>query len=97
MADNHKTYDSKFLDDPEFQSLLVSCLESLQHGDQIDVDTLVKNYPNYETNRLITVNWTVCSANRSLAKENRIFAIGNGIFSPTTLPHPNGDPYLSLA
>jgi len=26
------SHDSKFLDEPEFQSLLVACLESLQRG-----------------------------------------------------------------
>lgn len=29
------SHDSKFLDDPEFQSLLVSCIESLQRGETI--------------------------------------------------------------
>jgi WD40 repeat protein/tRNA A-37 threonylcarbamoyl transferase component Bud32 len=40
-------YDSKFLDDPEFQSLLVACLESLQRGETIDRDALARDYPKF--------------------------------------------------
>ncbi len=29
-------YNSKFLDEPDFQSLLVACLESLQRDEMID-------------------------------------------------------------
>lgn len=39
--------DSKFLDDPEFQSLLVACLESLQRGEAIDHDALARGFPKY--------------------------------------------------
>ncbi|MCS7468726.1 protein kinase [Stieleria sp. ICT_E10.1] len=39
--------DSQFLDDPEFQSLLVGCLESLQRGETIDRDALIKDFPKY--------------------------------------------------
>ncbi len=41
------SFDSKFLDDPEFQSLLVGCLESLQRGETIDRDALAKNSPKF--------------------------------------------------
>jgi serine/threonine protein kinase len=44
MADPH---DSKFLDDPEFQSLLVACLESLQRGETIDREALARDFPRY--------------------------------------------------
>jgi serine/threonine protein kinase len=44
MANLH---DSKFLDDPEFQSLLVACLESLQRGETIDREELAKDFPKY--------------------------------------------------
>jgi hypothetical protein len=44
MADPH---DSKFLDDPEFQSLLVACLESLQRGQSINRDALARDFPKY--------------------------------------------------
>lgn len=44
MADS---YSSKFLDDPEFQSLLVGCLESLQRGETIDRDALGRDFPQY--------------------------------------------------
>ncbi len=40
-------HDSKFLDDPQFQSLLVACLESLERGETIDRDALAKDYPKY--------------------------------------------------
>ena len=40
-------YDSQFLDDPEFQSLLVGCLESLQRGETIDRDALARDFPKY--------------------------------------------------
>ena len=39
--------DSQFLDDPEFQSLLVGCLESLQRGEMIDRAALAKNFPQF--------------------------------------------------
>ena len=39
--------DSKFLDDPEFQSLIVACLESLQRGETIDRDALARDFPQY--------------------------------------------------
>lgn len=42
-----RTYGSKFLDDPKFQSLLVGCLESLHRGDSIDREALAKDYPEY--------------------------------------------------
>lgn len=38
---------SKFLDDPQFQSLLVACLESLERGETIDRDALADDYPKY--------------------------------------------------
>lgn len=41
------SYNSKFLDDPEFQSLLVGCLESLQRGETIDRQALAKDFPEY--------------------------------------------------
>lgn len=41
------SYNSKFLDDPEFQSLLVGCLESLQRGETIDRQALAKDFPKY--------------------------------------------------
>lgn len=41
-----ETYDSRFLDDPEFQSLLVACLESLQRGEMIDRRALAKDFPS---------------------------------------------------
>ncbi|MCM2372324.1 protein kinase domain-containing protein [Aporhodopirellula aestuarii] len=42
-----KSLDSKFLDDPEFQSLLVGCLESLQRGETIDRHALAKDFPGF--------------------------------------------------
>ncbi|MCM2372317.1 protein kinase domain-containing protein [Aporhodopirellula aestuarii] len=39
--------ESQFLDDPEFQSLLVGCLESLERGETIDRDALVKDFPKF--------------------------------------------------
>lgn len=44
MASPH---DSKFLDDPEFQSLLVACMESLQRGETIDREALAKDFPKF--------------------------------------------------
>lgn len=44
MADR---FDSQFLDDPEFQSLVVACLESLERGNVIDRDALARDYPKY--------------------------------------------------
>src|SRR6056297_3066732 len=44
MAD---PYDSRFLDDPDFQSLLVGCLESLQRGQTIDRAALIKDFPKF--------------------------------------------------
>jgi len=44
MADS---FNSRFLDDPEFQSLLVGCLESLQRGETIDRDALARDFPKY--------------------------------------------------
>ncbi len=44
MADPHA---SKFPDDPEFQSLLVACLESLQRGETVDRDALARDFPQY--------------------------------------------------
>lgn len=41
------SYQSMFLDDPEFQSLLVGCLESLQRGETIDRDALARDFPRY--------------------------------------------------
>lgn len=41
------SYDSRFLDDPEFQSLLVGCLESLQRGETIDRNALATDFPEY--------------------------------------------------
>jgi WD40 repeat protein/serine/threonine protein kinase len=38
---------SQFLDDPDFQSLLVKCLESLQRGENLDVDALAREFPKY--------------------------------------------------
>ncbi|WDI41515.1 hypothetical protein [Bremerella sp. P1] len=38
------SYNSKFLDDPEFQSLLVGCLESLQREETIDRQALAKDF-----------------------------------------------------
>lgn len=40
-------HNSKFIDEPEFQSLLVACLESLQRGESINRDTLAKDFPLY--------------------------------------------------
>lgn len=39
--------DSRFLDDPQFQSLLVSCMESLQRGEEIDRESLANDYPQF--------------------------------------------------
>lgn len=44
MTDQH---ESRFLDDPEFQSLLVGCLESLQRGETIDRDALARDFPRF--------------------------------------------------
>ena len=44
MPDPH---DSKFLDDPRFQSLLVTCLESLQRGEPVDRNALARDFPEY--------------------------------------------------
>ena len=44
MSNQH---DSKFLDEPEFQSLLVACLESLQRGESINRDALARDFPKY--------------------------------------------------
>jgi WD40 repeat protein/tRNA A-37 threonylcarbamoyl transferase component Bud32 len=44
MADLH---DSKFLDDPEFQSMLVACFELLQRGETIDRDAFNREFPGY--------------------------------------------------
>ena len=44
MSDTH---NSKFLDDPDFQSLLVACLESLQRGETIDRDALAADFPRF--------------------------------------------------
>lgn len=41
------SHESQFLDDPEFQSLLVGCLESLQRGETIDRDALARDFPRY--------------------------------------------------
>lgn len=41
------SYQSMFLDDPEFQSLLVGCLESLQRGETIDREALARDFPRY--------------------------------------------------
>ena len=47
--------DSQFLDDPEFQSLLVGCLESLQRGETIDRAAVAKDFPRFaeEINRFL--------------------------------------------
>lgn len=39
--------NSAFMDDPEFQSLMVDCMESLQRGESIDRDVLRKKFPRY--------------------------------------------------
>lgn len=39
--------DSQFLDDPQFQSLLVSCMESLERGREIDRVALAKDFPRF--------------------------------------------------
>ncbi len=44
MSEN---YDSQFLDDSTFQSLLVACLESLQRGEMIDRQALARDFPQY--------------------------------------------------
>ena len=41
------SYHSKFLDEPEFKSLLVRCLESVQNGETIDRDALKVQFPKY--------------------------------------------------
>ena len=40
-------FHSQFLDDSEFQSLLVGCLESLQRGETIDRVALARDFPKY--------------------------------------------------
>lgn len=47
MADEIESHHSKFHDDPEFQSLLVSCLEALQRGDQNNIDAITNDHPRY--------------------------------------------------
>ena len=47
MTDIDESQHSKFHDDPQFQSLLVRCLEALQRGEQIDADSLVAENPKY--------------------------------------------------
>ena len=42
-----ESLNSRFLDDPEFQSLLVGCLESLQRGETIDHNALAKDFPKF--------------------------------------------------
>ncbi|MCO6042887.1 protein kinase [Aeoliella sp. ICT_H6.2] len=39
--------DSKLIDDPAFQSVLVSCLEALQRGETIDREQLASDHPGY--------------------------------------------------
>lgn len=39
--------NSKFVDEPDFQALLVTCLEALQRGESIDRDALMKDFPQY--------------------------------------------------
>jgi serine/threonine protein kinase/WD40 repeat protein len=39
--------NSAFMDDPEFQSLMVDCLEALQRGESIDRDALREKFPKY--------------------------------------------------
>lgn len=39
--------DSKLIDDPAFQSVLVSCLEALQRGETIDREQLASDHPDY--------------------------------------------------
>jgi len=39
--------DSKLIDDPAFQSLLVSCLEALHRGETIDRERLTADHPDY--------------------------------------------------
>lgn len=39
--------NSRFLDDPEFQSLLVGCMESLERGETIDRAALAKDFPKF--------------------------------------------------
>lgn len=41
--------DSKFSDDPAFQSVLVACLESLERGEVVDREKLVREHPAYAT------------------------------------------------
>lgn len=40
-------FDSKLIDDPAFQSVLVSCLEALQRGEAIDREQLASDHPDY--------------------------------------------------
>lgn len=40
-------FNSAFGDDPEFQSLMVECLEALQRGEAIDREALRKKFPKY--------------------------------------------------
>lgn len=44
MADPN---DSQFLDDPEFQSLLVGCLEAFERGETIDREALANDFPKF--------------------------------------------------
>ena len=39
--------DSKYLEDPVFQSLLIGCLESIEKGETIDRALLAEQYPEY--------------------------------------------------
>ncbi len=39
--------NSAFMDDPEFQSLMVDCMEALHRGESIDRDALREKFPKY--------------------------------------------------
>ena len=43
----NESHHSKFHDDLEFQSLLVSCLEAVQGGQQIDIEAIANDHPRY--------------------------------------------------
>ena len=39
--------NEQYLSDPQFQSLLVSCLEMLERGESLDRDELLKRHPDF--------------------------------------------------
>ena len=44
---NPDQHSDEYLNDPGFQSVLVSCLEKLERGEPLDRDHLLKAHPDY--------------------------------------------------